>query len=354
MTKQLPFTIRAILSIAMPLCLLLCTNGCIQEPHQEVKYAPGMQFAAHKGKEGAVFIRTQIHPEAITDTTSQGVKTGSGAIISSDGYIVTNYHVVSHAQSVNVSLHDYYYPREHVPDHVPAEVIGTDSTYDLALIQIDAQNLSFLEFGNSDSIRLGESVLAIGNPYRLHHTVTSGIVSAVSRDLDVPGNATRNFIQTDVPINTGNSGGPLVNAQGELIGIMAILVTVSGAYEGYSFAMPSNLVQKIVNDLKVHGKRQKGSIGMVIRRVTREIADYARMPHVTGVIVDATTDGGSADVAGVKPLDIILEINGTPIESMAEMVSMLPLFSPGDTVRLLINRDGEEMEFDVVMQERAE
>jgi S1-C subfamily serine protease len=197
-------------------------------------------------------------------------------------------------------------------------------------------------------------VIAAGNPYKLGFTITGGIISAVNRDLRVDGNDIRAYIQTDVPINTGNSGGPLLNAQGKVVGIMAILITATGGYEGYSFALPSNIVRKIADDLKQYGKLNKGSLGIMIRNVTHEIAQESGMYEITGVVVDALTDGGAADRDGVKSLDIILSANGKKAESTAVFVDLLLLYSPGDTLHLLVNREGKEIPIDVVLNEPSE
>jgi S1-C subfamily serine protease len=290
-----------------------------------------------------VAITTRKYSQAIQDSTEQNHKTGSGVLISPDGYIVTNYHVVSNGQSINIRRSDR--------STYNAEVIATDSTYDLALIKIPGNHLPFLEFGNIDSLQVGESVIAVGNPYKLNFTVTSGIVSAKNRDLKAEGNATRTFIQTDVPMNTGNSGGPLMNARGELMGIMSIMVTVSGQNEGYAFAMPSDLVQKIIGDLKLHGKRRRAALGMVIRPVTTEIAAYAKLSKITGVVIDALTDGGNADLAGLRSLDVIMSVDGQEVESVPAFLGTLALRSPGDTMHLVVNRDGTEMAIDVVCEE---
>jgi serine protease Do len=333
MKRYIPYMITSLLSIAIALCLFMWIERRSGERTEDMVYAPGLQYAAQKGREATVYIQAFIHPDAIRDTTSQDRKTGSGVVVSPEGHIVTNYHVVSNAESIHVLMSNL--------DHFKAEVIGTDSAYDLAIIKINQSNLSFLEFGDSDALQLGESVIAIGSPYKLNHTITSGIISALNRNLEVPGNATRNLIQTDVPINS----------EGQLMGIMSILVTVSGQYEGYSFAMPSNLVKKIANDLRQHGQRRKASIGMSIRRMTREIADYARMAEVTGVVVESLHDGGAADVAGVQSLDIILSADGKIIESTSAFLAILVLYAPGDTMRLVVNRDGTELDIDVIMQE---
>jgi S1-C subfamily serine protease len=310
------------------------------------RYAPDMQYAAQKGIEATVFIVTLTQTDTVRDTAPDSIKRGSGVIISPDGYIVTNSHVVSDASRIIVTIH-----ARHVFN---AEIVALDFKYDIGLIKIKGKNLPYLAFGDSWSLKHGESVIAIGNPYELHATITSGIVSALNRDLDNPLNATPNLIQTDVPINTGNSGGPLLNARGEMMGIMTMLMSVSGVYEGYSFAIPSGLVEKIATDLRHYGERRPASLKMRIRPVTYEIAAYAKMHKITGVVVDAVDEGGAADVSGLKSLDIILTANGREVESVPMFLGMLSLTSPGDTLNLFINRDGTEMGIDVVMEELEE
>ena len=344
--RFLPHLVTGLLTVCIAFGLFLWFNGRIQQGKVEMNCAPDMVLSAQKGTQSVVSITSKIDPEESRDTLKQEEKSGSGVIISPDGEIITNFHVVSYAESILVTTHS---------GHVfKAEVAGTDSLHDIALIRIGGRNLPFLEFGNSDSLRVGESVIAIGNPYKLGFTVTGGIISAKNRDLRVMGNETRAYIQTDVPINTGNSGSPLLNAHGQLMGIMAIMITVTGQYEGYSFAIPSNIVRKIAGDLRQFGKLNKGALGIFIRPVTHEIAEQAGMQEITGVVVDILKDGGAADKAGVKSLDIILSANGRVAESTAVFLDLLVLYSPGDTLHLIVNRDGREFPIDVSLQEPSQ
>lgn len=343
MRRYLPYIITGLLTLAVALALMRWLDLGSHEQTVKWDFAPDMQFAAQKGIEATVFIVTLTQTDTVQDTRPDSVKRGSGVIISPDGYIVTNSHVVSDASRIIVTIH-----ARHVFN---AELVGLDSKYDIGLIKIKGRNLPYLDFGDSWLLKPGESVIAIGNPYELYTTVTSGIVSAMNRDLDSPVNKTPNLIQTDVPINTGNSGGPLINARGELMGIMTMLLSVSGVYEGYSFAIPSGLLEKVATDLRLYGKRRPASVKMTIRPVTHEIAAYAKMHEISGVVVDAVHEGGAADVYGVKSLDIIISANGRKVESVPSFLGMLSLTSPGDTLNLVVNRDGTELGIDVVLEE---
>ena len=301
---------------------------------------PIMIDAAEKGKAAIVFIFT------LTSDTSKyffGDQTGSGVIISDDGYIVTNHHVIERGIEIHILLDD---KREYI-----AELIGADSTHDVALLKIKANGLPFLQFGDNDSLRIGEPVLAVGNPYRLQSTVTSGIISAIDRDIKLENNVTRNFIQMDVPINLGNSGGALVNTKGQLMGLNTAIISSSGEYEGFSFALPSNLVKKIVSDLREFGTLRKASIGFNIRPVSQGIAHESGMNEIYGVVVESLKPGGAADSAGIQSLDILLDINDRKITSIPDFMGQLELFRPGDVITLRALRNGTIHTIDVHMQE---
>lgn len=324
-------------------CILFSTTGC-KTDSTHLNSAPDMVMAAEKAMNALILVSGIPANEAIGDTIHLN-RRGSGVLIDPDGYILTNFHVINNLQKIFVYRSDMQYYR--------AEIIGKDSLHDLALLKINGTNFPFLEFGDSDALKVGESVIGAGNPYNLEFTITSGIISALNRDLNVPGNEIREYIQTDVPTNSGNSGGPLLNAKGELIGIMGIIITASGQYEGYSLVSPSNVVQKIANDLKTLGKFNRGSVGITIRNVTPEIAQQAKMQSVTGIVVDALVDGGAADKAGVKSLDIILSVNGKDVLSTAQFLDLLLLYSPGETLNLVVNRDGNELNIPVVLNAPA-
>jgi len=232
--------------------------------------------AAQKSRNAVVFIRA-IENKNLFDRKSTS-STGSGVIISPDGYLVTNSHVIGDAQNITVTLHDN---REFT-----AEVVGKDPSTDLSLLKLEEQHLPFLLIGNSDSLHVGEWVIAIGNPYKLQSTVTAGIVSAKARNINVFDNTSiESFIQTDAAVNPGNSGGALVNTLGELVGINTAIVTKSGSYEGFSFAIPSNIVHKVINDIKEFGSVQRGYLGLDITSVNNEMANEYGLADVYGVHV---------------------------------------------------------------------
>jgi Do/DeqQ family serine protease len=269
---------------------------------------------------------------------------GSGVIVSPDGYIVTNNHVVQEATNINVTLND---KREY-----KAKVIGTDPSTDLALIKIDEQELPFLSYGNSDDVKIGEWVLAVGNPFNLTSTVTAGIVSAKARNINILGSrgAIESFIQTDAAINPGNSGGALVNTRGELIGINAAIASGTGYYTGYSFAIPVNIVKKVVGDFMKFGKIQRAYIGVYYREIDDQFAKEKGFSDLRGIYVDDVVEGGPAAVAGLKGGDVIIRIDNNPVNGKAELMEMIGQKNPGDKVTVIVNRNGKEYELALTMQ----
>ena len=259
---------------------------------------------------------------------------GSGVIISADGYIVTNNHVVENAQDITVTLND---KRE-----FPATIVGTDPQTDLALIKIECDGLPTLTFGNSDQVRIGEWVLAVGNPFNLTSTVTAGIVSAKARNLDILGENTsiESFIQTDAAVNQGNSGGALVNASGELIGINSAIASHTGYYTGYSFAIPSNIARKVVGDLKEYGMVQRAVLAVTIQEVDNNVAQELNLSQVKGVCITSVADDGAAYRAGLQQYDVITSINGSEVNSVSELREVLAQYSPGDRVEVAYLRNG--------------
>ena len=259
---------------------------------------------------------------------------GSGVIISPDGYIVTNNHVVENAQDITVTLND---KRE-----FPATIVGTDPQTDLALIKIECDGLPTLTFGNSDEVRIGEWVLAVGNPFNLTSTVTAGIVSAKARNLDILGENTsiESFIQTDAAVNQGNSGGALVNASGELIGINSAIASHTGYYTGYSFAIPSNIARKVVGDLKEYGMVQRAVLAVTIQEVDNNVAQELNLPQVKGVCITSVADDGAAYRAGLQQYDVITSINGAEVNSVSELREVMAQYSPGDRVEVAYLRNG--------------
>jgi Do/DeqQ family serine protease len=262
---------------------------------------------------------------------------GSGVIITDDGYIVTNYHVVQGADEIEVTLHDN---RKY-----EAKVIGEDPTTDLALIKIEEEDLTFVRYGNSDDLRVGEWVLAVGNPfYGLTSTVTAGIVSAKARNINILRNRQYNiesFIQTDAVVNPGNSGGALVNIQGELVGINTAIASPTGSYAGYSFAVPVSLVKKVMDDLLEYGAVQRALLGISILDVTDSRIEED-VDETSGVYVAAVNKGSAAEEAGLEEGDIIIGIGDNEVKNIAELQEYVGRNRPGDKVDVTYLRDGKE------------
>ncbi len=262
---------------------------------------------------------------------------GSGVIINKKGYIVTNNHVITDAEKVTVTLHDN---REFT-----AHVVGTDPTTDIALIKIDgAKNLHTLPLVNSNNVKVGEWVLAVGNPFGLTSTVTAGIVSAKARNINIIDSkyAVESFIQTDAAINKGNSGGALVNLQGGLIGINSAIYSPSGAYSGYGFAVPSNIVSKVVEDLLQYGSVQRGFLGVSIANITNDLVKKQSLKVKDGVYVVSVKENSAASEAGIKAGDVITAVNGIQVHSSPKLQELIATKRPGDTVELTINSNGKE------------
>ena len=280
-------------------------------------------------------------------SSSYGTSSGSGVIISDDGFIVTSNHVIEGSDEIEVTLND---KRE-----FRAEVIGVDPSTDLALIKVKAKHLTAVEFGNSDSLRVGEWVLAVGNPFNLESTVTAGIVSAKGRSIDILEGQDRieSFIQTDAAVNPGNSGGALVNTNGELIGINAAIITRSGRYEGYSFAVPVNLVRKVIRDLRDYGIVQRGILGVFIDEMTSDRANELGLEQVEGVYVKRVTPESGADDAGLEKGDVIIGINGVITKTLPEMQEQLGRYRPGNTISVDYIRNGKNKTAKVVLKNKS-
>ena len=272
---------------------------------------------------------------------------GSGVVLTPDGYIVTNNHVVEGADEVEVTFNNKV--------KKTATIIGTDPTTDLALIKVEATDLSFLTFGDSDNVRIGEWVLAVGNPFNLTSTVTAGIVSAKARNLSILGEGTsvESFIQTDAAVNPGNSGGALVNTKGELVGINAAIASHTGSYEGYSFAIPSNIVRKVVDDLLLYGTAQRGYLGVQIAELTQEIAEKEGLENIEGVYVAEVTEGGAAKMAGVQAGDVITAINGRKVNSTTQLKESVGQYRPGDKLDVEVNRSGKHHHYNLTLLNEA-
>ena len=267
---------------------------------------------------------------------------GSGVIISKDGYIVTNNHVIDNSDEITVTLND---KRE-----FKARLIGADAATDLALIKIEGDNFPTLPVGNSDDLKIGEWVLAVGNPLNLSSTVTAGIVSAKARNLGMGGGGVESFIQTDAAINRGNSGGALVNTRGELIGINSAIYSPTGSYAGYGFAIPTTIMKKVVADLKEYGTVQRALLGVKGGDNSAELSKEKDLGVINGVYVDEVTDGGSAADAGLKSKDVIVAINDKDIKSMAELQETITRMTPGTKAKVKVIRDKKEKTFDVTFK----
>lgn len=267
---------------------------------------------------------------------------GSGVIVQKEGYIVTNNHVVKGADEITVTLHD---KRE-----FSATVIGTDPNTDLALIKIDADDLTPIIFANSDDVKVGEWCLAVGNPFNLNSTVTAGIVSAKGRNINILKQkyAIESFIQTDAAINPGNSGGALTNVSGDLIGINTAIASPTGSYTGYGFAVPSNIVSKVIYDLKKYGVVQRGFLGVSIRDMDSKLAEEKGYKIKEGVYVEIVSENGAADKAGIKKGDVITHIDGVLVKTAAELQEIIGRKTPGDVIKVGVVRDGQkDIMFDV-------
>jgi len=275
------------------------------------------------------------------------VATGSGVIINDQGYIVTNNHVIENADDVEVTLHDNR--------TFKAKVIGTDPSTDLALLQISAKDLPALPLVNSNDVKVGEWVLAVGNPFGLNSTVTAGIVSAMARNINIVKDqyAIESFIQTDAAINPGNSGGALVNLNGGLVGINTAIASPTGAYSGYGFAIPSNIINKVVEDLLKFGVVQRGVLGIRILTLDGNLAKEKDIDITEGVYVDSLIQNSAAGAAGIKPGDVILSIDGEKTLTSPKLQEIIADHRPGDKVKVLVNRKGNQKEFDVTLNNRS-
>ncbi len=269
---------------------------------------------------------------------------GSGVIISQDGYIVTNNHVVDDAVNVEVILDDNR--------KFTAKVIGKDPNTDIALVKIDADNLPYLVWGNSDVLKLGEWVLAVGNPFNLTSTVTAGIVSAKSRSIGIMSGQMplESFIQTDAAVNPGNSGGALVNTNGDLVGINSAIASETGSYSGYSFAVPASIAQKVVYDLKKYGEVQRAVLGVMMRSVNDSIGKANHLDKMGGAYVVSTTEDGAARNAGIKEGDIIVSIDGSSVNTSSQLQEQIGKYNPGDKINVGVLKDGDKKEISVVLR----
>jgi len=332
--------------------------------------APDFRLAAEKSVHAVVHVKTvtnykQYGYDNLQDWFFGNPKTfnrevsgfGSGVIISSDGYIVTNNHVIDNSSSIEVTLNDGRIEK--------AEIIGRDPNTDVAVIKIKVDNLPFLTFGSSIDMQLGDWVLAVGNPFDIGTTVTAGIISAKGRN-KIIGNAQRNpfnqqdqedprsviesFIQTDAAVNPGNSGGALVNLSGELIGINTAIASQTGTYVGYSFAIPSAIAKKVVEDILEFGQVQRVVLGIQGGTVVNELVEQENLKVNQGVYISDLTEDGGAVAAGLKSGDVIVALDGKKISSMSDLQELISPHRPGDKVSITINRKGDEKEYNVTLK----
>ncbi|HSZ71465.1 MAG TPA: trypsin-like peptidase domain-containing protein [Cytophagaceae bacterium] len=273
---------------------------------------------------------------------------GSGVIITEDGYIISNNHVVEGAEKIEVTLENQ--------KTYDATLIGTDPTTDLSLLKIDDKNLPFVKYGNSDNVLVGEWVLAVGNPFNLNSTVTAGIISAKARNINILRSksnfAVESFLQTDAVVNPGNSGGALVNLNGELVGINTAIASPTGSYTGYSFAVPVDLVKKVIDDILKYGEVQRGLLGVSIADMTTVLAKEKGIDYVRGVYVAAVNDGSAAKEIGMKEGDIITSINGKEVYTSSGLQEVVARYRPGDKLKVVYLRKGEKMEGTAVLKNK--
>ncbi|MCE9538427.1 MAG: trypsin-like peptidase domain-containing protein [Bacteroidetes bacterium] len=324
---------------------------------------PNFRIAAKKAIPGVVHIRTTYANDSRFDSHNQFSEDfwyrffseepltkpqadASGVIISSDGYIVTNDHVVEDAEDIEITLQDQR--------SYKAKVVGIDPETDLALLKIKETNLSFIEFGNSDETEVGDWVLAVGNPFNLTSTVTAGIISAKARGINIKGEGEEggyeSYIQTDAAVNRGNSGGALVDFNGKLIGINSIIATPTGSYAGYSFATPVNTVKKIIEDLRVNGKVQRGYLGLVLKNMSAAMSKELNTDITTGVYVDSVLSGGAAMEAELKLKDIITAVDHHEIITSAQMKEIIDRHRPNEKIILTIVRNGKEKQVPLTLK----
>jgi serine protease Do len=268
------------------------------------------------------------------------VGTGSGVIISSDGYIITNNHVIDKATEIEVTLNN--------KKEYKGKIIGVDATNDIALIKVEAKDLPYITFGDSDYVKVGEWVLAVGNPYNLTSTVTAGIISAKGRNLGGT-NKVNSFIQTDAAVNPGNSGGALVNTKGELIGINTAISSTTGSFVGYSFAVPSNIAKKVVEDLMEFGNVQKAVLGVAGGELDSKVAENLEINNTEGFYISEVIENSGAEKAGLKTKDIIVKLDGIKISTFADLSGFIRTKRPGDTVEVTYLRNGTKHSVKVVL-----
>ena len=329
-TKVVPLNFTKAANITMPTVVHIKASESKRQTQQR-----------KNDQEGGLFDFFFNAPFDMPFGTKKG--TGSGVIISEDGYIVTNKHVVDFADELEVTLYD--------DRTFKATKIGVDKRTDLAVIKVDARNLPTVEFANSNQAQVGEWVLAVGNPFDLTSTVTAGIISAKGRSIGVirDRQAIENFIQTDAVVNPGNSGGALVNLEGKLVGINTAIATPTGTFAGYSFAIPSDMVIEITNNIIKHGG-PRGMLGVQVIDVDEDLALEKNLSVQKGVYIDALVDGGAAQYAGLLPNDVILKVDGIEVEDAPALIEIVSKSKIGETLELTINRLGKTKKIPVILK----
>ena len=335
--------------------LLPPVHNASYTPQQAIDFT----YAAQKSIDAVVHIKTETASKAMSYDDYFGqfhdylrkhnprkksyVAFGSGVIISPDGYIVTNNHVIDGADKISVTFNN-----EHETEAI---IIGVDPITDLAVIKVNENDLPYMSFGDSDELKIGEWVLAVGNPFNLNSTVTAGIISAKARSINILGSQSiESFIQTDAVVNRGNSGGALVNTKGELIGINAAIASHTGVYEGYSFAIPVNIVKKVISDLIEYGEIQRGYLGVQIQDIDAQFAETLNIESAKGIFVTGVVKNSGAYDAGILEGDIIMDVNGIPTNSLSSLLGIIAQFSPGTVVKVNINRNNKNISYNVTLK----
>ena len=312
--------------------------------------------AAERSVEAVVHVKTKYYRQQYVDPfyhfffgrpqqsqQPSAMASGSGVILSNDGYIVTNNHVIESANEIEVVLND--------KRTFAAQLIGTDPNTDLALLKIEATDLPTIEIGNSDDLRVGEWVLAVGNPFNLTSTVTAGIVSAKARSINILNSDMKieSFIQTDAAVNPGNSGGALVNTRGQLVGINTAIASQTGSYAGYAFAIPTAIMQKVVADLRQYGTVQRALLGIRMLDITQQVKDQLSLESMEGVYVGEVISGSAADKAGMKAGDVIVQVDGRPINASSQLQEQIGRKNPGDQIIILVRRGHRSVSLQVTL-----
>ena len=348
MKKWLPYLAVALLAsiftVSIQVAIQPSSHKDIYKVDQASKINENGSFVGFKGRavpESFVDIAAEVTSAVVNIKSSASSKdrgsTGSGVIISPDGYIVTCFHVIENAGRVVVGFEN--------KEEKIAKVIGVDPTTDLALLKVDVEGLEVLTPGNSEEVQIGEWVLAVGNPFNLSSTITAGIVSAKGRNINLINDrfGIEAFIQTDAAVNPGNSGGALVNARGELIGVNSAIMSETGRYEGYSFAVPVNLVMKVISDLRDYGSVQRAVLGIGIREINASLAEDLDLATLKGVLITEVYPNSSAEDAGLMSGDVIVGINKEEVISISHLQERLAILRPGDKVDLVYFRGDKKM-----------